>query len=350
MHARGKARTVRGSLLYGGSSVICKNCGNEVTPRKDFNLKVFAVASILGATPSLLYLIHFGRKTADICPVCGTKNDRPHLARPSEIVSGHPWYSCSECKTLSPPVPRDLMHKASTAYRSTSAPLSIKLAYLNTRRRLAKFAGCREEELHDAYLNFEGGELFRRLARDYRRLLLGTSGVEFGQASIIYLLVRAMKPETVVETGVGAGLSSAVILQALEENGRGNLHSIDLYEDAGRLIPEELRHRWRLSVGTSRELLSGILQDHGKVDLFFHDSYHTYENMSFEFESVDGHLVSGGVLASHDVGKGEGRLALDDFRANRDYRESLFYGDLGLLRKGGGKGPPLEKEGEQEDL
>ena len=44
----------------------------------------------------------------------------------------------------------------------------------------------------------------------------------------IYLLVRSLKPETVVETGVCYGASSAYILQALKDNGRGVLYSIDL--------------------------------------------------------------------------------------------------------------------------
>ena len=47
-------------------------------------------------------------------------------------------------------------------------------------------------------------------------------------AAITYSLVRLLKPELVVETGVGAGVSSWTILSAMEENRTGNLISIDL--------------------------------------------------------------------------------------------------------------------------
>ena len=44
---------------------------------------------------------------------------------------------------------------------------------------------------------------------------------------LLYLAVRIVKPSNVVETGVGAGISFTVILQALEDNRFGHLFSID---------------------------------------------------------------------------------------------------------------------------
>jgi len=48
------------------------------------------------------------------------------------------------------------------------------------------------------------------------------------------------------------------------------------------------------------------------VDLFVHDSLHTYHNMSFEFESIWGYLRPGGVLVADDVGLNDAFL---DFAA-----------------------------------
>ena len=48
------------------------------------------------------------------------------------------------------------------------------------------------------------------------------------ERSIPYLLVRLIKPKCIVETGVSAGVSSAYILQALQDNEKGMLYSIDL--------------------------------------------------------------------------------------------------------------------------
>src|SRR5215472_8825018 len=43
-----------------------------------------------------------------------------------------------------------------------------------------------------------------------------------------YAAVRASTPEVVVETGVANGVSSSYLLLALQKNGRGILHSIEL--------------------------------------------------------------------------------------------------------------------------
>gem|GEM_PF-4501569 len=48
--------------------------------------------------------------------------------------------------------------------------------------------------------------------------------------SVIYSVVRATKPEIVVETGVNNGISTYFILSALERNDSGLLYSIDIKE------------------------------------------------------------------------------------------------------------------------
>ncbi len=54
----------------------------------------------------------------------------------------------------------------------------------------------------------------------------GTIGEQLG--SFLYAIVRSLKPETVLETGVASGLASAYILLALRQNKKGKLYSIDL--------------------------------------------------------------------------------------------------------------------------
>jgi len=44
----------------------------------------------------------------------------------------------------------------------------------------------------------------------------------------LYNLIRDTRPSIVVETGVASGVSTAYILQALEDNRKGKLYSIDL--------------------------------------------------------------------------------------------------------------------------
>jgi hypothetical protein len=47
--------------------------------------------------------------------------------------------------------------------------------------------------------------------------------------------------------------------------------------------------------------LPKLLASIGEIDIFFHDSKHTYEHMFFEFEAAFQRLRLGGVLASDDI-------------------------------------------------
>ena len=127
-------------------------------------------------------------------------------------------------------------------------------------------------------------------------------------ARCCYLMCRLLEPSVVVETGVAYGVSSAFILRALEVNGRGALHSVDLpplrpeYEQFwGIAVDEPLKGRWRLHRGSSGRVLPRLLEEVDTVDLFVHDSLHTYRNMRREFELVWPRLRTGGVILADDV-------------------------------------------------
>jgi len=134
----------------------------------------------------------------------------------------------------------------------------------------------------------------------------------------LYILCRALTPGVVVETGVANGVSSAFILQALATNGHGMLHSVDLPlpghdpRAIGVLIPNGLRSRWHLHLGSSRRTLPGVVRAQA-VDLFVHDSLHTYRNMRREFDVVWPRIRPGGALVSDDVG---GNSAFDELRVH----------------------------------
>jgi hypothetical protein len=132
----------------------------------------------------------------------------------------------------------------------------------------------------------------------------GTSG--YFDCESLYLLVRALRPRVVVETGVLYGAGSAHILAALDRNGEGELHSIELGASPGEpphdfLVPGELKRRWNLIIGDSREKLPELLARLGRIDLFHHDSLHTFEHMTWEYETATPHLSPRGILSSHDV-------------------------------------------------
>jgi predicted O-methyltransferase YrrM len=162
----------------------------------------------------------------------------------------------------------------------------------------------------------------------------------FPEAAELYVVVRAAKPKVVVETGVASGISSAHILLALAANGAGTLHSIDFPNvqqgsmlpqgrTSGWIVPEALRGRWMLQLGHSRELLPDLLRTLDQVDLFLHDSDHSYQGMWFEFEQALPRLKHGGLLMSDDTHL---HSAWDDFCAKHHLRPTRI-GHLGVTRK-----------------
>ena len=152
-------------------------------------------------------------------------------------------------------------------------------------------------------------------------------------AQFCYAITRCMRPSIVLETGVCYGVTSSYFLRALELNGTGQLHSIDLpplgkNADAyvGSFVPGQLRRRWMLHRGTTRRLLRPLLASMGHVDVFLHDSLHTYRNMRMEFAAVWPKLSCGGVLISDDV---EGNAAFDELVRQRDVALSLVLKETG---------------------
>lgn len=162
----------------------------------------------------------------------------------------------------------------------------------------------------------------------------------FPEAAELYVIVRAAKPRVMVETGVASGISSAHILRAMERNGEGTLHSIDLPNvqqgsvlpkgrASGWIVPEDLRERWRLRLGDARSLVPKVLKALDRIDIFLHDSDHSYEHMMFEYGEAWPRLARNGLLLSDDTHL---HGAWDDFCRKQGARPGKL-GHLGVTRK-----------------
>lgn len=92
-------------------------------------------------------------------------------------------------------------------------------------------------------------------------------------------------------------------------------------------MPERLRQRWTLILGRSQEKLPELLAKLGRVDLFFHDSEHSFECMWFEMMEAKRYLSPGGTILAHDVHLNS---AFADF-ARLHRREPTVFQVLGSL-------------------
>jgi predicted O-methyltransferase YrrM len=138
-----------------------------------------------------------------------------------------------------------------------------------------------------------------------RRDAYGSEGVMGAlDCATLYGLTRWLRPEVLVESGGFIGISSAFILKALadEKLATSKLYSIELSEDCeqGALIPEDLLGGFVPMRGRIEDLLkSDRLPE--SVDMFLHDSSHSYRHMLWEFRAFWPRLRDGGLLVSHDV-------------------------------------------------
>jgi len=141
-----------------------------------------------------------------------------------------------------------------------------------------------------------------------------------GLARVVWCLTRHLRAASVVETGVARGITSRVVLEALERNGEGRLCSIDLpaldtalHSEIGAAVPDNLRARWTYLNGTSRSRLPSLLAQLGEIELFVHDSSHTTRNLRFELERAWSAMQKGALVAD-DI---ERNAAFGEFTRSR---------------------------------
>ena len=170
---------------------------------------------------------------------------------------------------------------------------------------------------------FQNDIEYKTSAGEERPFSVKILGIDTTACVALYALCRAAKPQIMVETGVAAGISSSYILQAMAKNNCGKLYSIDvpwytvkenwkpflpdgqlvdvpIEKDSGWMIPDYLRNRWELILGKSTEMLPPLLKKLGDIDIFFHDSQHTYETMLWEFQNAWPGIKPEGILFVHN--------------------------------------------------
>jgi hypothetical protein len=146
-------------------------------------------------------------------------------------------------------------------------------------------------------------------------------------------LVETIKPLVVVETGVSVGVSTAFILQAMDKNGVGELHSIDPAPQT-----EIIHSRWHWWRGLSVTEMPEVYRDTGPFDIFLHDSDHGVECQTFEYELAWHMLKPDGYLISDDITWGE-HMAWQRFLARHGLVGERL-GHAGMVRRTHYRGPP----------
>ncbi len=153
-------------------------------------------------------------------------------------------------------------------------------------------------ELDDIY---EGEASYSEAVRRFSSKIYGSSyDCEAGLASFLYAYILRVRPKIIVETGVANGITTNVIMNALEQTG-GVLHSFDIdmrcknvYTGNGNWFFHHLSKPFPRSL---KKNVAGI----NDIELWIHDSNHGYSWQRFEYDLAFGKLSKGGILISDDI-------------------------------------------------
>lgn len=118
----------------------------------------------------------------------------------------------------------------------------------------------------------------------------------------LYALVRALKPERILESGTSEGGSANHLLMALERNRFGSLVTVDIRHDSGQHIFPEFLHR----VEIIHDDITFYVQRPDATDFqFIHeDAAHSAHSVHVVYDALPRLMPGGGVIVSHDTAFG----------------------------------------------
>jgi len=112
---------------------------------------------------------------------------------------------------------------------------------------LKNITGSETRDIVRYLKNFYEDSRFKKIFLENLKILEGTNNawgdMRFHSLSL-YVIIRAVKPEIVIETGVASGKSSSLILLALEHNAKGKLFSVDLPNYHKKVLADTIRAGW----------------------------------------------------------------------------------------------------------
>lgn len=263
-----------------------------------------------------------------------------------------------------PRAPRTLLE----GLRYCRNPLLVIHHFRHVKRRqafISTLTGASEADVQQIIDELDSDTQFQADILEKRRQFLGakprgtdfmylakTWGSQFFSFYIHYSIVRLLKPTILVETGGTPGSSSAFMLRAMERNNSGTLVTLDLPNlsdmkeiktegeklwysvipkdlPPGWGVPSDLKARHVQVLGDARETLPDVLKQYPQFDIFIHDSDHSYEHMTWEYQMAWPHIKSGGLLCSDDVSI---HTAFDDFGREVGL-PTICYNSFGAIRK-----------------
>lgn len=146
----------------------------------------------------------------------------------------------------------------------------------------------------------------------------------FGRRLGWYAIARAIKPKTIVETGVDHGVGACVLTAALLRNAAdgspGRYYGLDILPSAGRLLTGRYAEFGEMVYGDAIKSLGAFPH---RIDLFVNDSDHSADYERREYEAMTP-LLNPGAVVIGDNSHGTDALAVWSVAHNRRF---LFFAE-----------------------
>ena len=148
----------------------------------------------------------------------------------------------------------------------------------------------------------EGRQLYRTMAL---KLSGKVSPIKFDSGEelgcFLYTFIMERKPRRVVETGVANGLTTNLIMAALDTYG-GELHSFDINPECQSVYKGNGKWNFHLLSRNYKKQVREVVGSFDDIDLWIHDSDHSYSWQSFEYSLAASKLKANqGILVSDDI-------------------------------------------------
>lgn len=148
------------------------------------------------------------------------------------------------------------------------------------------------------------------------------SNISLSEALSLYNLVRTLRPSQSAEIGFAQGISTLAILQALADNGQGQHHVIDPYQEKFENVGLAMVEKSGLSswLKFHRQWPENEFPDLPPLQFVFNDGSHLFDLTMMDFVLTDKRLVVGGMVAFHDTWMPAIRKCIRFILNNRAYR------------------------------
>lgn len=111
---------------------------------------------------------------------------------------------------------------------------------------------------------------------------------------------------------------------------KGKVYGVMIPEGktSGWVVPDAYQHRFEVLHGDAKLLLPPLLDRLGTVDMFYHDSDHSYDHMMFEFITAKKYLNTPSVIVADDI---SWNASLWDFADQYLAPAYNYQGSMGLV-------------------